>query len=127
MNTDPFSLDDFRRDMAAFLKPYSLLRIMWWLAMLFQPREIRNELGDAFNHPELKSHFRQAIGIIDAMTLEELAKPRCIDRLRMIRIAKGAGVALLDVENLLGIHESMRIARLTLRNSRGNPNNDHPR
>jgi signal recognition particle GTPase len=122
MYPDQFSLSDIRRQMMSTVRPGFFRRILWWMATLFGPREVRA----IFDDPEVKMHCRQVIGIIDAMTPCERSNPKLIDRERMFRIAHGAGVPLSEVMSLLGMYEAVKFAPRNWRYKRGKPNDDHP-
>ncbi|MEM3948781.1 MAG: signal recognition particle protein Srp19, partial [Zestosphaera sp.] len=53
--------------------------------------------------------------ILDSMTYEELDHPEIIDRSRVVRIARGAGVTTNDVKELLRYYEAMLRMIKTLR------------
>lgn len=56
--------------------------------------------------------------IMDSMTEEELENPKIIDRSRVIRIAKGAGVRTEEVNELLRYYKMMQKAIKTMRGGR---------
>lgn len=64
---------------------------------------------------ELEKKMEKWIAIINSMTYEELDNPEIIDRSRMRRIARGAGVSVEDVRELVKQYEAMRKLVKTLR------------
>ena len=93
----PFTLLDYRQQLAGILKPGLLMRMMHWLGG--SQEIIRAAQGDRGGH--------QQLGMIDAMTPQERTHPQLIDRERAQRIACGAGVPSEAVFRLLKYHETM--------------------
>jgi signal recognition particle subunit SRP54 len=60
------------------------------------------------NGKELEAKLEKWIAIINSMTYEELDNPDIIDRSRMKRIARGAGVDVEDVRDLLKQYEVLK-------------------
>ncbi|MEM1695303.1 MAG: signal recognition particle protein Srp54 [Desulfurococcaceae archaeon] len=67
------------------------------------------------NPKELDEKLEKWIAIINSMTYEELDNPELIDRSRMKRIARGAGVDVEDVRELIRQYELMKKMLKTLR------------
>ncbi|MCY0868495.1 MAG: signal recognition particle protein Srp54 [Desulfurococcus sp.] len=60
------------------------------------------------NPKELESKINKWLAVINSMTYEELDNPDIIDRSRIKRIARGAGVEVEDVRELLRQYELMK-------------------
>ena len=97
--SNPFTLDDFRKQMAMIVEPSFLQKMM---ARLPGTGAMRDAMND-FDASEFKSLF----GIIDAMTRDERQNSRLIDRSRGERIAAGAGCEPHQVAELVRQFEAM--------------------
>ncbi len=63
--------------------------------------------------------IRKWLAIMDSMTYEELDHPEIIDKSRMRRIARGAGVELEDVKELINYYKNMQRMLRRLKKQRG--------
>ncbi len=63
--------------------------------------------------------IRKWLAIMDSMTYEELDHPEIIDKSRMRRIARGAGVELEDVRELINYYKNMQRMLRRLKKQRG--------
>jgi len=74
------------------------------LGMLPGAQKIKSQMADA----QLDDRqLRRQIGIIRSMTRAERAKPDLINGRRRARIARGAGVEVVEVNRLMKMHRSM--------------------
>jgi len=96
-----FSLDDFRKQLQQIKKMGSLSQILSDLPV-----------GGPFkNVSKLKIDDRKVVyfeAIINSMTLEERANPKIINGSRRLRIAKGSGRPVSDVNQLLKQYQEMK-------------------
>jgi len=63
--------------------------------------------------------IKKWIAIMDSMTYDELKNPHIINRSRMVRIARGAGVTLEDVRELLKYYEMVNMLIKDIKRRRG--------
>ncbi len=63
--------------------------------------------------------MRKWLAIMDSMTYEELRNPGIIDKSRMLRIARGAGVSIEDVRELLKYYELVNTLIKDMKRRRG--------
>jgi signal recognition particle subunit SRP54 len=105
-----FTLHDYRLAMKRAANPGILERI----ARLMMTREIRKILADE----EWLSECRCNIGIVDAMTSAERLNSKLIERSRVMRIARGAGVTPKKVRLMLKQFDVMAVV-VKLRSSQG--------
>ncbi len=92
-----FSLEDFREQLREMKKLGPLSSI---IEMLPGAPKIDLEVGEAW--------LRKAEAMINSMTKEERRNPRIINASRKIRIAKGSGTTVQDVNKLLKSYEEMK-------------------
>jgi signal recognition particle GTPase len=95
-----YTLNDFRKQIES-MKDNGLLKELY-AKMHRRPLDSMGEVErtyfDRFDHEREINRLR---GIIDSMTPEERNNPQSIDIHRRRRIARGAGVGLADVRNLI--------------------------
>ncbi|MGA2544780.1 MAG: signal recognition particle protein [Verrucomicrobiota bacterium] len=103
MRKGQFSLDDFLEQMRAMKKLGSLESLVGMLPGGAEAikRVDMNKKEKEFKHME---------GIICAMTLQERRAPQILNAKRRIRIAKGSGVQVSEVNNLLNHFNQMQQA-----------------
>jgi signal recognition particle subunit SRP54 len=96
-----FDLDDLEKQLGQILQIGGLKGVM---GMLPGAQKLKNQISDA----QLDDRqVRRQIGIIRAMTKAERQKPDLINGRRRARIAKGAGVEVMEVNRLLKMHRNM--------------------
>ena len=93
MEGDSFTLEDFLDQMTALRRMGPLTNIIGMLPGMGQMKDQLAELDD--------SHFDRVTAIIRSMTPGERTNPKIINGSRRARIARGSGVAVMDVNQLL--------------------------
>jgi signal recognition particle subunit SRP54 len=93
MEGDSFTLEDFLEQMTALRRMGPLTNILGMLPGMGQMKDQLAELDD--------SHFDRVTAIIRSMTPGERTNPKIINGSRRARIARGSGVAVMDVNQLL--------------------------
>lgn len=96
-----FDFDDMEKQLGQLIQIGGLKGVM---GMLPGVQKLKGQLGDA--QLDDKQLHRQ-IAIIRSMTKAERAKPDLLNGRRRARIAKGAGVEVVDVNRLLKMHRNM--------------------
>jgi signal recognition particle subunit SRP54 len=96
-----FDFDDLEKQLSQVLQIGGLKGVM---GMLPGVQKIKNQVSDA--QLDDRQIHRQ-IGIIRSMTRQERAKPDLINGRRRARIARGAGVEVVEVNRLLKMHRNM--------------------
>ncbi|MFN3464359.1 MAG: signal recognition particle protein [Terricaulis sp.] len=96
-----FDFDDLEKQLSQVLQIGGLKGVM---GMLPGVQKMKNQISDA--QLDDRQIHRQ-IGIIRSMTKAERQKPDLINGRRRARIAKGAGVEVVEVNRLLKMHRNM--------------------
>ncbi|MGD9980879.1 MAG: signal recognition particle protein [Hyphomonadaceae bacterium] len=96
-----FDFDDLEKQLGQVLQIGGLKGVM---GMLPGAQKMKNQISDA--QLDDRQIHRQ-IGIIRSMTRQERQKPDLINGRRRARIAKGAGVEVVEVNRLLKMHRNM--------------------
>lgn len=91
---DEFTLEDFRDQIRQMKKLGSLESIIGMIPGM-------NKLKGAINFAEAEKDIKKTEAIINSMTSKERARAGIIDGSRRIRIAKGSGTQVQDVNELL--------------------------
>jgi len=91
---DEFTLEDFREQIKQMKKLGSLESIISMFAGL-------NKLKGAINFAEAEKDIKKMEAIINSMTKKERLYPHIIDGSRRLRISKGSGTKVQDVNELL--------------------------
>src|SRR6478735_6408855 len=89
-----FSLDDFKGQLRQIMQPGLMMKMMSMLPGMGQ-------LTDMMNGDEAEGEMKRMLGIIDSMTPRERRNPKIIEPGRRNRIARGAGVQVQEVNQLL--------------------------
>jgi signal recognition particle subunit SRP54 len=89
-----FSLDDFKGQLRQIMQPGLMMKMMGMLPGM-------GHLTEAMNGEEAEGEMKRMLGIIDSMTLRERRNPKIIEPGRRNRIARGAGVQVQEVNQLL--------------------------
>jgi signal recognition particle subunit SRP54 len=96
-----FDLDDMEKQLNQLIQIGGMKGV---LGMLPGAQKIKSQISDA----QLDDRqLRRQIGIIRSMTRAERAKPDLINGRRRARIARGAGVEVVEVNRLMKMHRSM--------------------
>ncbi len=93
MEGNQFTLEDFLEQMTALRRMGPLTNILGMLPGMGQMKDQLAELDD--------SHFDRVTAIIRSMTPGERDNPKIINGSRRARIARGSGVQVMDVNQLL--------------------------
>jgi signal recognition particle subunit SRP54 len=101
MREGQFTLEDFKATMLKIAQPGLMQKMIGLLPGMGQLKDL---MGDMNAEGELK----RTIGIIDSMTPGERRNPKIIDPSRRNRIAKGAGVQVQDVNQLIKQYDVMK-------------------
>ncbi|MGQ0531201.1 MAG: signal recognition particle protein [Caulobacteraceae bacterium] len=96
-----FDFDDLEKQLQQVIQIGGLKGVM---GMLPGVQKIKNQISDA--QLDDRQIHRQ-IGIIRSMTKQERGKPDLLNGRRRARIAKGAGVEVVEVNRLLKMHRNM--------------------
>jgi signal recognition particle subunit SRP54 len=91
---DEFTLEDFRDQIRQMKKMGSLESIIGMIPGM-------GKLKGAINFAEAEKDIKKTEAIINSMTAKERAKPNLIDGSRRLRISKGSGTQVQDVNDLL--------------------------
>ena len=91
---DEFTLEDFRNQIRQMKKLGSLESIIGMIPGM-------NKLKGAINFAEAEKDIKKTEAIINSMTARERVRPGIIDGSRRIRISKGSGTQVQDVNDLL--------------------------
>lgn len=91
---DEFTLEDFRDQIRQMKKMGSLESIIGMIPGM-------SKLKGAINFAEAEKDIKKTEAIINSMTVKERAKPNIIDGSRRLRISKGSGTQVQDVNDLL--------------------------
>ncbi|RKX43516.1 MAG: signal recognition particle protein, partial [Thermotogae bacterium] len=92
-----FDLDDFREQLVQFKKMGSLAEIM---SMVPGAPQVDMAKGE--------ENMKKALAILDSMTSQERRNPKIINHSRKLRIARGSGTSVSDVNRLLKNYEDFR-------------------
>jgi signal recognition particle subunit SRP54 len=95
-----FTLDDFKKQIKQILQPGLMMSMMSMMPGMGQMKE-------ALAGANAEGEMTQVVGIIDSMTAAERRNPKLIDPSRRNRIAKGAGVQVPAVNNVLKMYDTM--------------------
>ncbi len=91
---DEFTLEDFRDQIRQMKKLGSLESIIGMIPGM-------NKFKGAINFAEAEKDIKKTEAIINSMTSKERARPNIIDGSRRLRISKGSGTQVQDVNDLL--------------------------
>ena len=91
---DEFTLEDFRDQIRQMKKMGSLESIIGMIPGM-------GKLKGAINFAEAEKDIKKTEAIINSMTSKERAKPGILDGSRRLRISKGSGTQVQDVNDLL--------------------------
>jgi signal recognition particle subunit SRP54 len=93
MEGDGFTLEDFLEQMTALRRMGPLTKMLGMLPGAGQFKDQLDELDD--------KHFDRVTAIIRSMTPGERTNPKILNGSRRARIARGSGVTVMDVNQLL--------------------------
>ena len=105
MRENEFGLDDFRKQLVAFSRPGLVQRML----------DLMPGRDEMMRDERAAAGVRMMIGIIDSMTQQERRNPKIIEDRRLHRIARGAGVQVSDVNQLVRQFESIKPIILKMR------------
>jgi signal recognition particle subunit SRP54 len=104
MTSNQFTLEDFRNQLGQFKKLGSMSKIMKMLPeQMMGGMQISDEQAN-----EVEAQMKRTEAIIDSMTRAERQNHKIIDASRKIRIAKGSGMTISDVNGLIRQYEQMK-------------------
>ena len=95
-----FTLDDFKAQLKQVLQPGLMTRMLGMLPGM-------GEMTKMMSGMDAEGDARKLVGIIDSMTRLERRSPKIIDPSRRNRIAKGAGVQVQEVNQLIKQYDMM--------------------
>ncbi|MCP5467970.1 MAG: signal recognition particle protein [Deltaproteobacteria bacterium] len=98
---DTFNLEDFRKQLQQMKKLGSMDKVMGMLPGM-------GKLKDKVDANDVEKELKQKEAIINSMTLQERKNTRLLNGKRRMRIAKGSGTNVSDVNRLLKEFEQMR-------------------
>jgi signal recognition particle subunit SRP54 len=96
-----FDFDDMEKQLGQLIQLGGMKGV---LGMLPGAQKIKNQIADAQLDDK---QIRRQIGIIRSMTKAERAKPDLLNGRRRARVARGAGVEVVEVNRLLKMHRNM--------------------
>ena len=104
MQKNQFTLEDFRNQLRQFKKLGSMSKLMKML-----PEQLTGGIQLTDEQSEMiEAQMKRTEAIIDSMTKAERANYKIIDASRKTRIAKGSGVTIAEVNQLIRQYEQMR-------------------
>jgi signal recognition particle subunit SRP54 len=104
MTSNQFTLEDFRNQLGQFKKLGSMSKLMKML-----PEQMTGGLQISDEQSaEVEAQMKRTEAIIDSMTRAERQNHKIIDASRKIRIAKGSGMTISDVNGLIRQYEQMK-------------------
>ncbi|HEX8286365.1 MAG TPA: signal recognition particle protein [Pyrinomonadaceae bacterium] len=104
MTSNQFTLEDFRNQLGQFKKLGSMTKLMKML-----PEQLTGGLQMTEEQSaEVEKQMKRTEAIIDSMTKAERADHKIIDASRKTRIAKGSGMTIAEVNQLLRQYEQMK-------------------
>src|SRR5690606_4905208 len=89
-----FTLDDFKGQLKQILQPGLMMKMMSLLPGM-------GDISKMMEGMNAEGDVKRLVGVIDSMTPAERRNPKVIDPSRRNRIAKGAGVQVQEVNNLI--------------------------
>ena len=95
-----FTLDDFKKQMKQMLQPGLMQKMLSLLPGM-------GEFSKMMQSEDTEGGAKRLVGIIDSMTAKERRLPKIIDPARRNRIAKGAGVQVQEVNQLIKQYDMM--------------------
>ena len=95
-----FTLDDFKNQVEKLAKPGIMQQMMKMMPGM-------GEMAQMFDEMDGEKDTKQLVGIINSMTQGERTDPKIIDPSRRNRIAKGAGVQVGQVNDLIKQYDMM--------------------
>lgn len=101
LKKDEFTLEDFRDQIRQMKKMGSLESIIGLIPGF-------SKLKGAINFSEAEDDLKKTEAIINSMTQKERRSPQVIDGSRRLRIAKGSGTQVYDVNDLLKKYSETR-------------------
>ncbi|MDD2684295.1 MAG: signal recognition particle protein [Candidatus Cloacimonetes bacterium] len=102
MLRDEFNLDDFLTQLQQVRKMGPLDQILGMIPGLSGKKELNDDLVD-------EKQIKRVEAIIQAMTQNERANPSILNGSRRLRIAKGSGTSVQEVNRLLRQFENMKL------------------
>lgn len=104
MQSNQFTLEDFRAQLGQFKKLGSMSKIMKML-----PEQLTGGLSLTDEQSEqVEGQMKRTEAIIDSMTKQERNNHKVIDASRKTRIAKGSGSTIAEVNGLIRQYEQMK-------------------
>ncbi len=95
-----FTLDDFKVQLESLSRPGLIQKLIGLMPGMSQFTEMMEQM-------DAEGDTRRLIGIINSMTTAERRNPKVIDQSRRNRIARGAGVPVSEVNNLVKQYDVM--------------------
>lgn len=104
MQSNQFTLEDFRAQLGQFKKLGSMSKLMKMLPeQLTGGISLTDEQGE-----QVEGQMKRTEAIIDSMTRQERQNHKIIDASRKTRIAKGSGSTIAEVNQLIRQYEQMK-------------------
>jgi signal recognition particle subunit SRP54 len=100
MRSGEFTLDDFKLQLEKMAKPGLMQKMMGLMPGM-------GDFQKMLEQEDTEGGMKQTVGIINSMTSAERRNPKLIDISRRNRIARGAGVAPQDVNQLVKQYETL--------------------
>jgi signal recognition particle subunit SRP54 len=100
MRSGEFTLDDFRAQLEKMAKPGLMQKMIGLMPGM-------GDFQKMLQGEDAEGSIRQTVGIINSMTPGERRNPKIIDLSRRNRIARGAGVQVADVNQLIRQYDMM--------------------
>jgi len=99
---DSFTLEDFKDQLQQIKKMGSLDSILSMIPGFSSMKKTKNVEID-------KRNFVRVEAIINSMTMQERVNPKVLNAKRRVRIAKGSGTSVQDINRLLKQYKQMRL------------------
>jgi signal recognition particle subunit SRP54 len=113
MMENSFTLQDFLEQLRKIRKMGPLSQVLGMI-----PGMSKMQLQGALKNEEVEARMRRVEAIISSMTVKEREKPKLLDASRKKRIARGAGVEVRDVNDVLKQYQQMQTMMEQLRKGR---------
>jgi signal recognition particle subunit SRP54 len=103
MMENQFTLQDFLEQMQKIKKMGPITKVMGMI-----PGFSKMQMQGMVNDQEVEGRMKKVEAIISSMTLEERNKPKILDASRRKRIARGSGVEVRDVNDVIQQYRQMQ-------------------
>jgi signal recognition particle subunit SRP54 len=110
MMENQFTLQDFLEQLQKIRRMGPITKVMGMI-----PGFSKMQLQGAVNDQEIETRIKKVEAILNSMTKEERNKPKILDASRRKRIARGSGVEVRDVNDVIKQYRQMQTMMEQLR------------